>query len=155
MVEALAVELLGKAFPVELSRLEHGESTHDIGLGKGKGILDGAVDMTLRGEMDDAVDVLAAHEIGDSLKIADVGFDESIVGAVFDILQVGEVTGIGQFVDIENVIVGVLVDKKLDYMCADKTGSSSDDDVHGKTNIKKIKKPLTKRINYGVKISKN
>ena len=85
--------------------------------------------MAFGGQMDDAVHMILFHQGIDGIKIADVCFDEGVVGLVLYILEIGQITGISQFVKIDDMVVGVFVDKESDYMTADKTGSTGDDYV--------------------------
>ncbi len=85
--------------------------------------------MTLGGEMDDAVDVFVLHQFQDTFEVADVHADKAIVGLFLDVLEVGEVACIGQFVEVDNLIVGIFVHKKANNMAADKAGATRDDDV--------------------------
>ena len=130
VVEALAFPLLGEGLPVELRGLQEGEGAHHVGLCEGEGVLDGAVHMALGGEMDDAVDMLVLHQLVNALEVADVHLDELVVGLALDILEVGEVTGIGEFVDVDDVVFGVLVYEQPYHMAANESGSAGDDDVH-------------------------
>ena len=48
---------------------------------------------------------------------------------VFDVFQVGQVSGVGQLVQIDNVVVRILVDEEAYDVAADETGSSGNDDI--------------------------
>ncbi len=128
VVEAFAFVALRQALPIELGSLEEREGAHDVGLSEGEGVLDAAVHVALSGKVDNAVDMLALHEGVDGVKIANVGTDEGVVGLILDVLQVGEVAGVCQFVDIDDVILGVFVHEKTDDVAADEARSASDDD---------------------------
>ena len=79
--------------------------------------------------MDDAVYLLILHEFVESVEVANVHLHELIVGLILDVLQVCEVSGIGQLVEIDDVILGIFVDEKPYNMTADESGSASYDDV--------------------------
>ncbi len=130
VVEALALELLRQGLPVALGGLQEAEGTHHVGLCEGEGVLDAAVHMALGGEVDDAVDVFVLHQFVDTVEVADVHLDELVVGLALDVLEVGQVAGVGQFVEVDDFILGVLVDKEPYHMASDETGSAGDDDVH-------------------------
>ena len=68
--------------------------------------------MAFGGKVDDAVDIVLLHQRQDGVEIADVGLDERIVGFVLDVLQVGKVAGVGQLVEVDDMIIGILVDEK-------------------------------------------
>ena len=134
LVEALALVPLGEALPIGLGGLEQGEGAHHIGLSEGEGVLDAAVHVALGCQMDDAVHMFFLHQLQDALKVADVHLDKLVVGLVFNVLQVGQVTGIGELIQIDNPVLGVLIDEQPYDMAADETGSAGDEEgiVHYK-----------------------
>ena len=79
--------------------------------------------------MDDAVHMVLPDEFAHLVEIANVRFDESIVRPVFDVFQIGQVSGVGQLVQIDNMVVRILVDEKAYHVAADETGSSGNDDI--------------------------
>ncbi len=89
--------------------------------------------MGLRRKVDDAVDLLFLHEFEDALKVADVHLHKPVVGLVLDVLQISQVTGIGQFVQVDDPVLRVLVDKQPYYVAANETGAAGDYDgsFHG------------------------
>ncbi len=60
------------------------------------------------------------------VKVGYVGFYECIVGFVLDVLEIGKVAGIGEFVKVDDVVFGIFVDEESYYVVADKTGSACD-----------------------------
>lgn len=80
-------------------------------------------------QVDDAVDAVLLQQREDRFKIADVGLYERVVRGFFDVFQVGQIAGIGQFVQVDNVVVGIFVDKQTHHVGADKTGASGDEDM--------------------------
>ena len=80
------------------------------------------------------------HECQHGVEVANVGLDKRIVGFVLYISQVLEVAGIGQFIDTNDMIVRIFVDKQSYYMGTNESSSTSDDDVHGRFNNLKIKR---------------
>ena len=64
--------------------------------------------------MDDAVDVMLFHQLPDRVEVADVSLHEGIVGLVLDVLEVGQVARIRQLVEVDDVVVGIFVDKQAD-----------------------------------------
>ena len=83
--------------------------------------------MALRRQMDDAGDMLLLHEGIDRIEITDVRTYEAVIRLVLDVLEVGKVAGIRQFVHIDNAVLGVLVHEQPYYMASDKSGSAGDD----------------------------
>lgn len=79
--------------------------------------------------MDNAVYVVLLKQVAYGVKITDVGFNESIVGLVFNVFEVGQIAGISQLVEVDDVVFGILVDKKSDYVAANKSGTASNEYV--------------------------
>ena len=116
MVEALALILLRQRLPVEFCSLQQTQSTHHVSLGKGKRVLDTSVHMTLCCQVDNAVHLLVLHQLIEGVEVADVHLHEFVVGFVFDVLQVCEVSRIRQFVEVNDVILGILVHEQANNM---------------------------------------
>ena len=129
VIETLALIAFGQRFPVELGGLQQAERAHHVGAGEGEGVLDGAVHMAFGGQVDDAVHVVFLHELHDAVEVADVRLDEGVVRAVLDVLQVGQVAGVGQFVEVDDVIVRIFVHEQAHHVAADEPGAAGDDDV--------------------------
>ena len=45
------------------------------------------------------------------VEIANIGFLEHVVGGIFDLTQIGQIACIGEFVNIDDAIVGVFFDE--------------------------------------------
>jgi hypothetical protein len=80
--------------------------------------------MALGGKVDDAVDFVVDHEFVHCVEIAYVGFEESVVGTVFNVLEIGKVAGVGELIYIDDMVVGVFVYEEAYYMTADESGSA-------------------------------
>jgi len=85
--------------------------------------------MALRREVYDAVDVVLGHESADGVEVADVGSDEGVVGSVLYVPEVGEVARVGEFVEVDDVVVGVLVDEEPHHVAADESSSAGNQDI--------------------------
>ena len=118
MVEAFALILFRQRFPIEFGSLQQRERAHHIGASKGEGVFDATIHMALGSKVDDAIHLLVLHQAIDSVKIAYIGF------------EVRQVARVGQFIYIDNPILGVLIDEQSHDMTAYKTRSAGDDDVH-------------------------
>ena len=111
VVEALAFVLLGKAFPVELGCLEQAQRSHHVRLGKRERVLDGTVHVTFRRKVNNAVNLFVLHEFVERIEVANVHLHELVVRLVLDVLEVREVSRVGEFVKIDNLVLGILVHK--------------------------------------------
>ena len=117
------------SIPISLRSLKQTQRSHYVSLGEGERVLDGAVHMALSGKMDDAIDLFILHQLVNTVEVANVHADELIVGLVLDVLQVGKVAGIGQLIEINNLIIRIFVYKKANDMASDESSTASDDDI--------------------------
>lgn len=78
-------------------------------------------------EVDDAVNIVFPHDVEHGIEVADVGFFKSVIGHVFDVFQILQIACIGQFVEVDNAIFRIFVDKQSDNMAADESGAAGDD----------------------------
>ena len=76
--------------------------------------------------MYDSVDFVVLDYAAHFIKIGVISFHKCIVGAILDILKVGEVAGVCEFIEIEDMVVGIFIHKQSYYMAADESGSSGD-----------------------------
>ena len=129
VVEAFALVAFRQGFPILFGRLEQAERSHDVGTCESERVFDAPVHVAFGGQMDDAVHTVLPDEFAHLVEIANVRFDESIVRPVFDVFQIGQVSGVGQLVQIDNMVVRILVDEKAYHVAADETGSSGNDDI--------------------------
>ena len=67
--------------------------------------------MAFGGEVDNAVHVFGLHQFVNAFEVANVHLDELVIGLALDVFQVGEIASIGQFVEIDDIVIGVLVHK--------------------------------------------
>ena len=109
--------------------MQQAEGAHDVGAGEGEGVFDAAVYMALGSQVDDAVDVVLTHYVEHLVEVADVGAHEGVVGALFYIFEVGEVAGIGELVEVDDMVLGVFVDEEAHYVRAYEAGAAGDEDM--------------------------
>ena len=128
VVEALAFVLFGEAFPIELRGLQQAQSSHHVRLRESERVLDGAIDMAFGSEVDDAIDLFVLHELVERVKVADVHFHELIVRLALDVLEVSEITRIGELVKIDNLVFRILVHEKANYVATNEACAAGDDD---------------------------
>ena len=111
MIETLAFVFLRQGLPVQFRGLEHRQCTHYIRAGEGERIFDRAIYVALSGEVDYTCDVFFLHQRIDGIEVADICTYETVVRLVFDILEIRQVTGIGQLIQIDDTIVRIFVHK--------------------------------------------
>ena len=85
--------------------------------------------MRLCCKVDDSVDLILLHQLQDGVEVAYVSLYEDVVWLVFNILEVGQVSGISQLVDIDDAIVRIFVYEKTHYMTSYEACASCYDDV--------------------------
>ena len=129
MVETFAFIFFRQRLPIYLGGLQQRERSHHVGARKGKRVLDATVYVAFGSQMDDAVHVILGHQPGNAVEIANVSLYESIVRLAFNILQVGQIARIREFVQIDDMVFRIFVDEKTYHMAADESGSASNDDV--------------------------
>ena len=126
MIEAFPLPV---AVPLFLGCLQQGKRAHDIGAGEDERILDRTIDVAFGGQVDHSVDIVLAEHFADGVVVADVGLDEGVVRSIFDVSQVGQIAGIGQFIEIDDPIVGIFVYEEPHHMRADESGAAGNEDV--------------------------
>ena len=126
VVEALAFPV---AVPVLTGGLQQAERAHHIGAGKGEGVFDGAVHVAFCGQVNHAVDVVLLHEGAHLVEVADIGLHEGVVRLVLYILEVSEIAGVGEGVQVDDAVLRVLVDEEAYNVGADEACAAGDENV--------------------------
>ena len=129
VVEALAGVALRPLLPAHLGGLQQRERAHDVGAGEGERVHDAAVHVALGRQVYHALHAVLAHQGEHGAVVADVGPDEPVVGPVLDVLEVGQVAGVGQLVNVYDQAVGILVDEQAHHVAANESGPAGDDDA--------------------------
>src|SRR6266516_2609832 len=110
--------------PISANRLEQIERAHDIGLDEIAGTMNRPIHVRFRGEVDDRARVVLREHPAYQLAIADVALYEHMAGIVLQRSQVRQVTGVGELVEIDDMLVR-LSEPGMDKIAADKTGAAS------------------------------
>ena len=71
-----------------------------------------------------AVDVVVGHQLLYRFIVADVRLHEHVVLLILNVLQVCQVAGVSQLVEVDNPVLRVLVDEQAHYVRADEAGSA-------------------------------
>ncbi len=117
MEEALDAALAGG--------FEQDEDAVDVGLDEGARVHERAVDVRLGGEVDDGVGV--THRLFNLGGVADVALNEAVAGVVLDVAQVVEVAGVGELVEVDDIVV-VMAQEPAHEVGADEAGAAGDED---------------------------
>ena len=115
-----------ETFPIFVHLIQEDGSSNHVGHYEGNGTVNGAVHMGFSREMDDTVGLEVPDNRFHQTGVRDIALDELISGIPCDGHQVIQIAGIGKFVQVEDVVVG-LSDLLQDEVAADKACSSGDD----------------------------
>ena len=124
MIKTLALIAFRQAFPIELCSLQQTECAHHVGTCKGERIFDRAVNMALGSQMDYTVNMVFLHELLYSVEVADVCLHERVVRLVLNVLEVSQIAGISQLVEVDDVILWIFVYEQSYYMTANESSSA-------------------------------
>lgn len=83
-------------------RLQQFESADDVRLNKRRRIIDGTIDMTLRGKMHDSLRPVSCQEMGDQAAIADVAVYEDMPRIIVQRGQRVLIAGISERIQIDD-----------------------------------------------------
>ena len=131
MVEAAVfiagLELARAVHPVAARRFDKRERTHVVGLHEGAGALDGVVHMALGREVDDAADVVLGEQALDELLVADIALHEGVVGHTFTLGYVGKVAGVGELIEVDDMIFRILFAEVRNKVRAYESGTAGNE----------------------------
>ena len=101
----------------------------DVGPDELAGAVDRAVDVRLGGQVHHGVGLMLLEDPGDLRGVADVDMLEVVAGVVPGLGQRGEVAGVGQLVDVDDLGLG-LANELADDGRTDETGTAGQQDLH-------------------------
>ena len=81
--------------------------------------------MTLCCKMDDAIHMFILHQFEHTFKVTDIHLDKLVIRFVLNILEVCQVTCISEFIQIDNSVLWIFVNKQANYVATDKTSTTS------------------------------
>jgi hypothetical protein len=112
--------------PGFLCTLQQVHGAHDVALDKDLRVLDGAVHMALSGKVDDIIEIVLCKQALHQFLVADVALHEHMAGVALHVLQVLQIAGIGQLIQVDQQDLGVLLEHIVNKVGADKTGAAGD-----------------------------
>ena len=80
--------------------------------------------MTFCSKMNDTIHLLILHQTIEGVEVAYVHLHKLIIGAVFNVLEIGKVARICQFVKIDDAILWIFVHEKSYDVGTDESGSA-------------------------------
>jgi hypothetical protein len=75
-------------------------------------------------------DIAPCHGLGDGVRITDVALHESVLGVARYRLQVCKISGIGQFVEVDDAVVYAERKHMLDKVRANESCPTCNEDFH-------------------------
>ena len=126
VIESFSFVSFGQGIPIYLGCLEERKGAHHVDTRKGEGVLDAAVHMAFGCQVDDAFDVVGFHYLNHFLIVADIGLYKGVVRGFLHVLEVGKVAGIGELVEVYDVIFGIFVYEEPYHVASYEAGSSCD-----------------------------
>jgi len=109
--------------PIGLGGIKHGQCPHYVRACESERILYAPVHMSLGGQMYDAVYTVFGNDPAHCLQIAYIRLDEGIIRTILHLLEIGQIAGISQFVEIDDMVFRIFPDKMNDQVAAYETGA--------------------------------
>lgn len=78
-------------------------------------------------EVDDSIDLILTHDRADRVNVTDVCLDESIIRTILYVMEIGEVSGVCELIQIDDMVVRIFIDEKTDHMTAYEAGTAGND----------------------------
>ena len=114
-----------QTFPIDMHSIEQDSSTNHIGHDEGNGAINGAIHMGFSSEVDDTIRLEVVNHGLHHGGIGDVPFHKLISGIIRNRDQIVKISSVGQFIQIENMVVG-FNDLLQDKVGADEACSACD-----------------------------
>ena len=67
--------------------------------------------MAFGGKMYDAIDLVIDHKFIHCVKVAYITLEKRVVGFILNIFEIGQITGICEFIHVYDVVLGIFVHK--------------------------------------------
>lgn len=113
------------AVPMVLCRQKEIACAEDIRTDESKRVGDASIDMTLCCQVYHSIGIVTVEQGIYCLFIGNIGPFEDVVGVVVYVFQVLQVTCISEYIDVDDLIVGVSLEQSPNDMRANKSGTSS------------------------------
>ena len=127
--------MVGFFAPSSARGLQKLYGAHNVGQDKFHWPLNGAVYVAFCCQVNDVRNLVVGKNALQSGCVADIGALKAVVGGAFDVFEVFEVARVGQFVKIDNQVVGVVLDQASDDMRTDKSCSAGNKYVFRKDHL--------------------
>jgi hypothetical protein len=115
-----------RILPKAAAGFEEVEGADDVGLNEIAGAGDGTVNMGFGGEVQDMGDAVLLDQLEHGGLVAEVGFFEGVFGVMRDALEVFEVAGVREAIQVDQAPDFRAVNDVVDEVGADETGAACD-----------------------------
>ncbi len=122
--------LIGReVIPVTAHAFEQVEGADDVGLDEFTRAVNRTIDMALGGEVDDGARFGIRQQVGDEIAITDVAADELVTRITFEFLEVLEIAGVSEQVEVNDKLIGLL--QPIEHeVGTNEAGGASNEDGH-------------------------
>ena len=132
-VRDAAVDLVGADVqeardPALAHGLQQREHAEDVGAQEAVRLHQRTIDMRLGGEVHDGVH--AAQRLAHQRGVADIALHERVARVALDVGEIRGIAGVGELVEIDDAIVGVLAQHVTDEVAADEPRTPRDQQLH-------------------------
>ena len=135
MVEAFSTITFRQGFPIYLCSLKQGKSTHYVGLSKGERIFNTSVHMAFRCQVNNSINMILLEDFQHFIKVTDISLYKGIIRLILDIFQVSQITGISQFIQIDNMIFRIFIDEQTYNVRSDEACSTCNQYISCKIHV--------------------
>ena len=125
MIEALAV---GIVFPHLTCSVQQVNGTENIGFDKCQGIADAAIHVGFGGQVNHAVEAVIEKQLPHGGTVDDIAFHKFIIRCLFNCAEIGQVPGIGQFVEYDDTGIRVSFYEAVHDVATNETRATGDKD---------------------------
>src|SRR6267378_985274 len=120
-MKAFAVQI---PVPCRAAGFKQVECADDVCLDEIIGSQDGPVDVRLSGEVQNMCDRMTPEKVDHCRLVAQVDLLENIFSAIFDALQVSQISGVGQAIEIDQFLNFRSIDDVPNHVRPDKTSAT-------------------------------
>ena len=110
--------------------LEQIEGADDVCLNEIARATDRAIDVRFRGEVQDMANGMLLHDTQDFDFVAQIDLFENVFWMPANFFEIGQVSGIGQAIEIDQSLDHVLIDDMLNQVRTDETGAAGYEEFH-------------------------
>ena len=117
-----------RVFALELNNdirgLEERKGSHHVGTGESERIHDRPIHMALSRKMDNPSYIISRDNLLNLFVITYIRLNKNIIRFILDILEICQIAGISELVEVYNPVVRILVDEEPDNVAADEPGAT-------------------------------